>query len=66
MLSDGRRDTRGMGHPLKCADRSDAEWAAHKKRQAVSEVHETSLLYIKLILLLGTLFIAYSLFRPHL
>ncbi len=54
-------------YSLMYADRTAARRAMmDKQRQSSSHLSEVSILYMKVILLLGTLFLAYTMFSPHL
>ena|GEM_PF-3895214 len=53
-------------YSLKYADRAAARRAMmQKQRQFSSHLSEVSIFYMKVILLLGTLFLAYTMFSPH-
>jgi hypothetical protein len=50
-------------HPLKHADYTEKR--AMRERRNSPYLSEASIFYMKLILLLGTLFLAYGMFGPH-
>lgn len=52
-------------HPFKYAKHNEARRAMMARRKQYSCLSEASILYMKLILLMGTLFLAYSIFSPH-
>ncbi|MBD3398626.1 hypothetical protein GF412_05285 [Candidatus Micrarchaeota archaeon] len=52
-------------HPFNYAKHSEARRAMMARRKQCSCLSEASIFYMKLILLLGTLFLAYGVFSPH-
>ena len=52
-------------HPFKYADPAAALAAQKKQREHSTHLSEASVFYVKAILLLGTLIMAYVIFRPQ-
>ncbi len=53
-------------YPLLYADRDAARQAMmDKQRQVSSHISEVGILYVKILLLMGTLVMAYTMFSPH-